>query len=64
MADEAKLHLVRDCYDAFARGDRALIERCLADDFTFSAPPDPQLDRAGFFERCWRQEVYFGWDLE
>jgi hypothetical protein len=25
----------------------------LADDFTFSSPPDPHLDRAGYFERCW-----------
>jgi hypothetical protein len=24
-----------------------------ADDFTFSAPPDPKLDRDGYFERCW-----------
>ncbi len=28
-------------------------QRLLADDFTFSAPPDPLLDRAGYFERCW-----------
>ena len=25
----------------------------LADDYTFSSGPDPLLDRAGFFERCW-----------
>jgi hypothetical protein len=25
----------------------------LGDDFRFSAPPDPNLDRDGFFERCW-----------
>jgi hypothetical protein len=25
----------------------------LGDDFHFSAPPDPDLDRDGFFERCW-----------
>ena len=25
----------------------------MADNFTFSAPPDPHLDRAGYFERCW-----------
>jgi hypothetical protein len=22
-------------------------------DFLFSAPPDPKLDRDGYFERCW-----------
>ena len=24
----------------------------LSDDFLFSAPPDPKLDRGGYFERC------------
>jgi hypothetical protein len=45
--------LARDMYLAFASGDRDTIERILADDFTFSSPPDPYLDRAGYFERCW-----------
>jgi ketosteroid isomerase-like protein len=40
-------------YRAFAAGDRAFVENLLADDFTFSSPPDPSLDRAGYFERCW-----------
>jgi SnoaL-like domain len=45
--------LVRRMYAAFALGDRAFYEEHLAEDFTFSAPPDPLLDRAGWFERCW-----------
>jgi ketosteroid isomerase-like protein len=40
-------------YRAFGSADRDTVERLLADDFTFSAPPDPLLDRAGYFERCW-----------
>jgi hypothetical protein len=40
-------------YRAFAASDREAIERILADDFAFSSPPDPSLDRAGYFERCW-----------
>ena len=40
-------------YAAFAAGDRESVERLLADDFTFHSPPDPELDRAGYFERCW-----------
>jgi len=40
-------------YAAFALGDRAFYEEHLAEGFTFSAPPDPLLDRAGWFERCW-----------
>jgi ketosteroid isomerase-like protein len=45
--------LARQAYEAFAAGDRDFYERQLAEDFTFSAPPDPLLDRAGYFERCW-----------
>jgi ketosteroid isomerase-like protein len=45
--------LARQVYEAFAAADRDLIERLLADDFEFHAPPDPHLDRAGYFERCW-----------
>ncbi len=40
-------------YRAFAAGDRDPVEELLADDFSFSSPPDPLLDRAGYFERCW-----------
>jgi hypothetical protein len=43
----------RDLYLAFAAGDRDLVERILADEFTFSSPLDVGLDRAGYFERCW-----------
>ncbi len=48
-----RLQVVRECYEAFASADRELIERHLAPGFTFSAPPDPLLEREGFFERCW-----------
>lgn len=30
-----------------------MIERILADKFSFSSPHDVGLDRAGYFERCW-----------
>ena len=49
------------------------MEQLLSLDFTFSAPPDPFLDRDGYFERTEvltfnggqiaRAEVYFGWDV-
>jgi ketosteroid isomerase-like protein len=45
--------IVRDSYAAFAAGDPHFFEEHLSDDFLFSAPPDPELDRDGFFERCW-----------
>ena len=51
MADRKQL--VRQLYESFSAGDRDFFERNLADDLVFSSPPDPRLDRAGFFERCW-----------
>jgi ketosteroid isomerase-like protein len=48
-----RMQIVRDSYAAFAAGDRSFFERRLSDDFLFSAPPDPRLDRDGYFERCW-----------
>jgi len=48
-----RLQLVRDSYRAYETGDRDLIERVIADDFVFSAPPDVGIDRATYFERCW-----------
>lgn len=45
--------LARELYRAFAAGNRESVERILADRFTFSSPPDPSLDRAGYFQRCW-----------
>jgi ketosteroid isomerase-like protein len=51
MADRGQI--VRDSYAAFAAGDRRFFEERLSEDFVFSAPPDPRLDRDGYFERCW-----------
>jgi hypothetical protein len=45
--------IVHDSYGAFAAGERSFFEERLSDDFLFSAPPDPALDRDGYFERCW-----------
>ncbi len=45
--------IARDFYAAFATGDRGFFERRLSAGFVFSSPPDPMLDRDGFFERCW-----------
>lgn len=48
-----RVQRARDMYEAFAAGDRGFIEASFTDDFTFFSPPDPGLDRAGYFERCW-----------
>ena len=53
MSGNDRLDAAREMYRAFAEGDRATVQRLLSEDFTFSSPVDPRLDRAGFFERCW-----------
>ena len=53
MSVHARLRAVRACYDAYASGDRSVVEQLLSDDFVFSAPPDVGIDRATYFERCW-----------
>jgi ketosteroid isomerase-like protein len=45
--------MVRASYGAYESGDRSVIEGLLSDDFIFYAPPDPGIDRATYFERCW-----------
>jgi len=45
--------IARECYRAYETGDRSLIEPHLSEDFAFFSPPDPGLDRAAYFERCW-----------
>lgn len=52
-APSERSEIARQSYLAFARADRQFFEDRLSDDFTFSSPPDPHLDRAGWFERCW-----------
>src|SRR3990170_2156599 len=53
MTDDERLEAVRDVYRAYETGDRALVEERLSDDFVFYSPPDPGIDRATYFERCW-----------
>ena len=48
-----RVQIARDSYGAYESGDRGALERLLSDDFTFYSPPDPGIDRAAYFERCW-----------
>jgi ketosteroid isomerase-like protein len=48
-----RLQLARECYGAFASGDRAVVEALMGEDLVFYSPADPGIDRAAYFERCW-----------
>jgi ketosteroid isomerase-like protein len=45
--------ILRDCFRAYATGDRDLVERHLAEDFEFFSPADQGLDLERYWERCW-----------
>ncbi len=53
MPDTERQRLARCAFEAYAESDRQKIEELLSDDFEFFAPPDPGIDRARYFERCW-----------
>lgn len=53
MTESRRAELARDAYRAYAEGDRDLIESLIAEDLVFYSPPDPGIDRAAYFERCW-----------
>jgi ketosteroid isomerase-like protein len=53
MKESDAIQTARDSYRAFETGDRELAERAFDEGLRFHAPPDPELDRAGYFERCW-----------
>ena len=51
--NKAVERVVRACYEAYSRRDRAAIEAVIAEDFRFTSPLDNQIDRQTFFEICW-----------
>jgi ketosteroid isomerase-like protein len=53
MAAADRLQLARECYAAYADGERDRVEELIAEDLVFFSPPDPGIDRATYFQRCW-----------
>jgi ketosteroid isomerase-like protein len=49
----SNIALARESYRAYVTGDRGVLEELIAEDFEFFSPPDPGLDRAEYFDRCW-----------
>jgi hypothetical protein len=53
MSGSDRLRLARAIYEAYGSGNRAVVEGLIEQGFVFFAPPDPGIDRATYFERCW-----------
>ena len=49
----ARIEIAESMYRAFAAGEREVVEAAFAPNLAFHSPPDPELDRRGYFERCW-----------
>lgn len=49
---------IRAIFAAYLANDRQAIEAALTDDFRFTSPYDDAIDRATYFERCWKNS---GW---
>ena len=45
---------IRAIFAAYLSGDRRLVEDAFSDDFRFTSPYDDNIDKPGYFERCWK----------
>jgi len=45
--------IVRQVFHAYENGDADALHALLADDFRFSAPNDPNLNKDAYLRRCW-----------
>jgi ketosteroid isomerase-like protein len=53
MPKQSRSDAIREYFAAYKSGDRAHLERALAEDFTFTSPYDDRIDKAAYFARCW-----------
>jgi ketosteroid isomerase-like protein len=49
-----KSDLIRALFAAYMSNDRASVEKSFTEDFRFTSPYDDRIDKATYFERCWR----------
>jgi ketosteroid isomerase-like protein len=54
MAGASKDEIIRSLFAAYLQNDRRAVEAVFTDDFRFTSPYDDEIDRATYFERCWR----------
>jgi ketosteroid isomerase-like protein len=54
MSDRSKAEIIRALFAAYLSNDRKAVEDSFTDDFRFTSPYDDEIDKATYFERCWR----------
>jgi ketosteroid isomerase-like protein len=54
MSDRDKAEIIRSIFTAYLSNDRKAVEDSFSDGFRFTSPYDDEIDKATYFERCWR----------
>jgi ketosteroid isomerase-like protein len=54
MTGSDKATIIRELFAAYLSNDRKAVEDVLTEDFRFTSPYDDEIDKATYFERCWR----------
>jgi ketosteroid isomerase-like protein len=54
MASTDRAATIHALFAAYLVNDRKAVEDHLANDFRFTSPYDDQIDKATYFERCWK----------
>ena len=51
---EDKAGIIRALFAAYLADDRHAVDDRLSEDFRFTSPYDDEIDKATYFDRCWR----------
>ncbi|MBR1147823.1 nuclear transport factor 2 family protein [Bradyrhizobium sp. AUGA SZCCT0431] len=54
MTSTGKTEIIRNLFAAYLSNDRQAVEAAFTDDFRFTSPYDDEIDKATYFERCWK----------
>jgi ketosteroid isomerase-like protein len=54
MPAKNKSDIIHALFAAYRANDRGAVEESFTEDFTFTSPYDDEIDKATYFERCWR----------
>jgi ketosteroid isomerase-like protein len=54
MAGANMAATIRQIFAAYLANDREFVENAFSEDFRFTSPYDDNIDKAAYFERCWK----------
>jgi ketosteroid isomerase-like protein len=54
MQSASKAEIIRALFAAYLSNNRKAVEDSFTDDFRFTSPYDDEIDKAAYFERCWK----------